>query len=91
MKFLTLFLASALATTGALAQTQKIASQFALDAAQVPVPVRREAQGKPWNNEERGPVDGLKIFATEKSGAVWFGSEQGAARFDTRATNRWDR
>src|SRR2546427_12842478 len=91
MKFLTLFLTSALATTGALAQTQKIAGQFALDVAQVPAPVRQEAQGKPWNDKERGPVDGLKMFATEKSGAVWLGSEQGAARFDAGAKDRWDR
>jgi hypothetical protein len=91
MKFLILFLTSALSTSVALAQTQKIASQFAIEAAQVPAPVRQEVQGKPWNDKERGPVDRLKIFATEKSGAVWFGSDQGAARFDTRATNRWDR
>src|SRR5262245_47223985 len=88
---LVLSLAMALTKATCIAQTQKIATQFSLDAAQIPAAVRQEAQTKPWTDNERGPVDGLKLFATEKSGAVWLGSEQGAARFDAKAKDHWDR
>jgi hypothetical protein len=44
-----------------------------------------------WQGKEQGPVPGLKIFAREKSGALWLGSNQGAAYFDPKATHRWDR
>jgi hypothetical protein len=73
------------------AQTQKFASRFALDAAEVSGEVRAEARGTSWDNVERGPVERLRVFAREKSGAVWLGSNQGAARFDSRAGFRWDR
>jgi hypothetical protein len=73
------------------AQTQKFATQFAVGAPEVPAEVRAEARATPWNDDERGPVDGLRMFAREKSGAVWLGGEQGAARFDARAAFRWDR
>ena len=73
------------------AQTQKFASHLELNAPAIPAAVLAEASGKPWENSERGPVAGLKLFATEKSGAVWLGSAEGAARFDKNATNRWDR
>lgn len=73
------------------AQTQEFASQFPSDAPEVPAEVRAENPGAPWANSERGPVAGLKVFAHEKSGAVWLGGSQGAARFDSRARSRWDR
>src|SRR5262245_6716979 len=76
---------------GALAQTQKIATHFSLDAPESPREARAEARGDVWQNEERGPVDGLRLFAREKSGAIWLGGDQGAARFDKRAKVRWDR
>ena len=72
-------------------QTQKFARSFAPDAPEVPAQVRAEARSAPWQNRELGPVRGLQVFAREKSGAVWLGSEQGAARFDGRAKFRWDR
>src|SRR5438093_3014697 len=74
-----------------LAQTQKIATQYPSDAPEVPAEVRAEARGQSWQQVERGPVEGLKVFAHEKSGAVWLGGDEGAARFDARAKFRWDR
>jgi len=74
-----------------LAQTQKIATHFPSDAPEVPAEVRAEARGQSWQQVERGPVEGLKVFAREKSGAVWLGGDLGAARFDARAKFRWDR
>ena len=73
------------------AQPQKFASHFAPNNAAVPAEVRAETRGAPWQNRERGPAEGLRVFARERSGAVWLGSEQGAARFDARAKFRWDR
>src|SRR5436190_14987760 len=74
-----------------LAQTQKIATQYPSDALEVPAEVRAEARGQSWQQVEGGPVEGLKVFAREKSGAVWLGGDQGAARFDSRAKFQWDR
>ncbi|MBI3417406.1 MAG: hypothetical protein HY043_19100 [Verrucomicrobia bacterium] len=74
-----------------LAQTQKFATQFTEQAAEVPLPVRQEAKPTAWESTEPGPVKGLKVFARERSGAVWLGNEQGAARFDEFAKHRWDR
>jgi hypothetical protein len=73
------------------AQTQKFGSQLELNFPSIPAEVRTEAAGKAWQNPERGPVEGLKWFAEEKSGAVWLGSAEGAARFDQKAKHRWDR
>jgi len=70
---------------------QKFATHFSLDAPAVPAAVKSIADGKPWLGKERGPVEGLMIFAQEKSGAVWLGGDQGAARFDRKASHRWDR
>ena len=89
-----LFLWVAIMTMAAdfgLAQTQKIATHFPSDAPEVPAEVRAEARGQLWQSDERGPVEGLRVFAHEKSGAVWLGGNLGAARFDARAKVRWDR
>ena len=75
----------------AVGQTQKFASHFAVGNPGVPAEVRAEARGTPWENPERGPVEGLKVFAREKSGVVWLGGDDGAARFDPRADFRWNR
>ena len=75
----------------AAANLQKIATHFATNSPAVPPPARDAAPGEPWPHTERGPVDGLKLFAREKSGAVWLGGAQGAARFDPHAQHRWDR
>lgn len=72
-------------------QTQKFASQFPLDSSNVPPAIKAIADGKPWLSKERGPVEGLMVFAREKSGAVWLGGDQGAARFDRKASHPWDR
>src|SRR5262249_3294039 len=74
-----------------LGQTQKFASQFSSDAPEVPAAVRGEAASQPWAGAERGPVEGLKVLAREKGGALWLGSDQGAARFDAKTKERWDR
>lgn len=89
--FLPLGLGLLLGVVSTQAQTQKFVSHFDPNAPVVPAAVLVEAAGKPWENPERGPVDGLKLFAEEKSGAVWLGSAEGAARFDKNATHRWDR
>ena len=73
------------------ARTQKFATHFPSESIDVPFPVRQKPNGKPWTGTESGPVPGLKLFAVEKSGAVWLGGVQGAARFDSRARHRWDR
>src|SRR5207237_8674146 len=73
------------------AQTQKSVSHFPIEAPAVPAEVRGEARSLPWQNAERGPVEGLKVFAREKSGAVWLGSDEGAARFDAQASHPWER
>ncbi|MBI2928519.1 MAG: hypothetical protein HYY24_22855 [Verrucomicrobia bacterium] len=75
----------------AAAPTQKFSTHFAETALEVPLPVRQAPKPEPWTNTERGPVPGLQIFTREKSGALWLGSDQGAARFDAKATHRWDR
>jgi hypothetical protein len=75
----------------AWADLQKSAMHFALDSPAVPVAVKPIVNGKPWLSKERGPVEGMILFAQERSGAVWLGSDQGAARFDSKASHRWDR
>lgn len=75
----------------AVGQTQKFATQFPLDSKEIPAAVKMLVDGKPWLGKERGPVEGLMVFAQEKGGAVWLGSDQGAARFDRKADHRWDR
>jgi hypothetical protein len=92
MKTFSLFLLlGVLDTEGAFAQTQKFATHYALDSPAVPAAVRSENPGEPWTGTEAGPVPGLKLFAREKSGALWLGSTQGVARFDRGAAHRWDR
>ena len=91
MKTFLLFLSLTLPVFGAPVEMQKFATHYALESLGVPPAVRKEVTGKPWQSEERRPVDGLKLFAKEMSGALWLGSEQGAARFDPNATHRWDR
>ena len=71
--------------------TQKFASQYPIEAAVVPERVRQEPVTEPWDGGEQAPVEGMKIFAREKDGAIWLGSGKGAARFDPRAEHRWDR
>ncbi len=71
--------------------TQKIATHYASSAPAVPPAVLNAATPKPWTSTERGPVPNLKIFTRERSGAVWLGSDQGAARFDPKTKHPWDR
>ena len=75
----------------AFASTQKFATQLPLGDTSVPAEVKSIREGRPWLGKERGPVEGLMVFAQEKSGAVWLGSDQGAARFDSKAKHPWDR
>jgi len=72
-------------------QTQKFASRFGPDATNVPATARAEVAGKPWMSNETGPVPGLREFSREKSGAIWLGGTNGAARFDPKAKHPWDR
>jgi hypothetical protein len=80
-----------LLTIFASAQTQKFATHLPFDARDVPAAVMRDVHSQPWPASEPAPVANLTVFAREKAGAVWLGSEQGAVRFDAKANHRWDR
>ena len=73
------------------APTQKFSTQFPLDDPAVPRPVLAEPTREKWSHAERGPVTNLQVFAREPEGTLWLGSEQGAARFDSKAPHPWDR
>ncbi|MBI4325781.1 MAG: hypothetical protein HY674_11020 [Chloroflexi bacterium] len=81
----------ALVLPSGLAQTQKFATHFTAQNPAVPAALLQEPKAEAWTEADRGPVEGLQVFAREKSGAVWLASKEGAARFDPRATHRWDR
>jgi len=70
---------------------QKVVTQYPLDSTNVPGAIKPIVNGKPWLVKERGPVEGLIWFAQTKSGVVWLGGDQGAARFDAKAGHPWDR
>ena len=72
-------------------QTQKLARHYPTSAPEVPPPLHQPARAEAWNSRERAPVDGMSVLAREQSGALWLASTQGAARFDPRARERWDR
>lgn len=91
MKILVCLCLLAAAHLDLLAQTQKFATHFDEHAAEVPAQVRAEAKLKAWENAEPAPIQGMKLLARERSGAVWLGSAQGAARYDEFASHRWDR
>ncbi len=71
--------------------TQKFSHQYTLSDPAVPAAVKQSPAAIEWAGPEKGPVRGLREYAREKSGAVWLGSDEGAARFDPGATHRWDR
>lgn len=75
----------------AIGQTQKVVTHYSLGSAEVPTEVLEDAQPNIWEGDERGPVEDLMVYGTDRSGAVWLGSEEGAARFDPKASHRWDR
>ncbi len=91
MKPFLLILCSFILPNFAQAQFQKFATQFPLGVTNVPAEVGAVRDGRPWLEKERGPVEGLMVFSQEKSGAVWLGGDQGAARFDRKADHPWDR
>src|SRR4030095_13449541 len=72
------------------AENQKFATHFAPDAREVPAAVKAESSPTSWSGEA-GPVANLRVYAKEKSGAIWLGSNEGAARFDAKARHHWDR
>tara|TARA_Y100000294_G_scaffold68387_1_gene64789 strand:+ start:9103 stop:10812 length:1710 start_codon:yes stop_codon:yes gene_type:complete len=74
-----------------IGQTQRVATHYALNSAEVPAKVLQNARPKVWKGNERGPVEGLMLYRTERPGAVWLGSDEGAVRFDGKAAHRWDR
>ncbi|HXG46400.1 MAG TPA: hypothetical protein VNO52_02155 [Methylomirabilota bacterium] len=73
------------------AEFQKFASQFPLGAPEVPAAAMAQPAPRPWSGIEPAPVPGMVELARERSGAIWLGSTNGAARFDPRAKHRWDR
>lgn len=90
-KILCLLLCWNLGFASSWAQSQKVVQLFPLNAADLPVPLQQPSRSEPWTGREPGPVSGLRVFAREPSGAVWLGGSQGAARFDSRAADRWER
>lgn len=83
--------AHAAATAPQWARFQKIATQFPLTAAEAPAGVKEPGQTVALQNMEPGPVKGLKPMARESDSVVWFGCGEGAARWDSKATLRWER
>lgn len=73
------------------ADSQKMATRYALNAVEVPAAVQREPAAKPWAGPEKGPVTGLQEMARERGGAIWLGSPEGAARFQPKAKHPWER
>jgi hypothetical protein len=90
MKCLTAILSLAMIPVAAIAFDQKITTRYALDSTQVPREILAGGQPTEWTADEPGPVPHLKEFARSKSGVVWLGGDQGAARFDPRGKHRWD-
>lgn len=80
-----------LAWTLSWSQTQKVVQQFSVKAKQIPRALLQTPKPTPWQGSESGPVANLQVFARESSGAVWLGSDQGAARFDPSVGDPWDR
>ncbi|HVY69137.1 MAG TPA: hypothetical protein VHH73_04380, partial [Verrucomicrobiae bacterium] len=70
---------------------QKFATYFSETDPAVPIPVRQSPHPTAWDGAEKGPVADLKVFARQKNGVVWLGSDEGAARFDAKASHPWDR
>ncbi len=94
------FLVIAVVGTHAGAQTaqpndakylQRIATFAVADDPQVPPELKVQADPKPWDYWDQGPVEGLRVYAKTASGVVWLGSNQGVARFDAAAAHPWDR
>ena len=82
-------LLSCAASALSAAPTQKFSVQYSLSHPAVPAAVKETPASQEWKG--KGPVPGLRQFAREKSGAVWLGSDDGAARFDPNGSHRWDR
>ena len=70
---------------------QKTVTQYELSDTNVPPALREPASTSAWTHWDKGPVEGLKEYATTRNGIVWLGSDRGAARFDPQATHLWDR
>jgi hypothetical protein len=70
---------------------QKVVKQFSFGSMEIPVEVMSEAKYIEKQINDQPPVENLRIFNVEKSGALWLGGVYGAARFDPNAENLWDR
>lgn len=79
------------AGTSAHGFSQKYATLYPPEAREIPPELLNEVKVSPWQGPEPGPVPGLRLYARERTGAVWLGSEQGAARFDAQARHPWHR
>ena len=93
-KYTTILIACLSAATAAAQPAdffQKVATIYPLDASGIPAEVMGSASPEPWTHWEKGPVAGLRVYATNDNGIVWLGGQQGAARFDPGATHLWDR
>jgi hypothetical protein len=90
IRFLTIF-ALLFTTVTAVSLEQKIRTEFPLEDTSVPATVTGKPTPLTGVSFERGPVSGLVPLAKEPTGAVWFGSPNGAARFDAATNHPWDR
>ncbi len=73
------------------AQHQKVVTHYALQDSAAAAAFGKAAVPQPWTGQEKGPVQGMQLFAREKAGACWLGSDQGAARFDPAEEHPWQR
>src|SRR5262245_6614693 len=80
-----LFVTAALPLLVLAESLQKVMAPLPFGATLIPPEVMQDITAPPWDGPEPGPVPGLRVQARERSGAIWLGGEQGAARFDPRA------
>ena len=70
---------------------QKTVAHFDLDSPNIPAAVLQPATPQGWTNWEKGPVNGLNLFAETRANILWLGGPHGAARFDPGSSHLWDR
>ena len=70
---------------------QKKVQFYSLDDPALPAEVLGQDLGSTWMGWDPGPVSDLKEYDRTRKGVIWLGSEQGVARFDTLATDLWER
>jgi hypothetical protein len=70
---------------------QKFASKYSLDDRSLPAALTNAAAPLKIETPPEAPLPNMRIFAREKTGALWLGSSEGAARIDIAAIDPWER